>query len=435
MDDQTTTISTSDEALKNSPKSWKIRTLGNVAEKIGDGLHGTPKYSSDGQYYFVNGNNIEDGKIVIKADTKKVDKKEYIKHKKELGGNTILLSINGTIGNLAKYKNEKCILGKSAAYINVNNENDQDFIYYLMLDNRFQRDISKNANGSTIKNVSLAQLRNYKFLLPLLSEQRAIAAVLNSLDNKIELLRTQNRTLENIAQLIFKYWFVNFEFPNKNGESYKSNGGKTMDSELGEIPNGWKIGKLGEVTEVRGGTTPSTEIADYWNGNIHWTSPKDLSNSREMFLLDTEKKITEKGLSQIGSGLLPKGTLLLSSRAPIGYLAIANIPVAINQGYIALLPGSKFSTFYTYLWLKKYMREIISAANGSTFLEISKGSFKKISCVIPEEKILDDFQAVITPIFKKILLNILQIKTLSKMRDTVLPKLMKGEVRVKSLKD
>ena len=251
--------------------------------------------------------------------------------------------------------------------------------------------------------------------------------MLSSLDDKIELLREQNKTLEATAQAIFKEWFVNFNFPGATG--------KMIDSELGQIPEGWRAGKFEDVVDIRGGTTPSTENLDFWNGSISWTSPKDLSGSDDVFLLKTEKKITEEGLNKISSGLLPVGSLLLSSRAPIGYLAITNIQTAINQGYIAFLPDKHLSNQFMYLWLKLNMDTIIGSANGSTFLEISKSSFRNIDCIIPDGVILGKFSISVIPIFKKLLNNVLQIQTLSTLRDTLLPKLMKGEVRVEGFRD
>jgi type I restriction enzyme S subunit len=190
------------------------------------------------------------------------------------------------------------------------------------------------------------------------------------------------------------------------------------------------VGKFDEVVEIRGGTTPSTQNSDFWDWDISWTSPKDLSNSKSMFLLQTECKITIEWLKQIGSWLLPIWTLLLSSRAPIWYLSLTNIDVAINQGYIAFLEWNIFSNRFMYLWLKSNMQSVINASNGSTFLEISKSSFRLIDCVIPQRNILIEFDWVIKPIFEKILSNLLQIQSLSRTRDELLARLMNGEVKV-----
>jgi type I restriction enzyme S subunit len=192
-----------------------------------------------------------------------------------------------------------------------------------------------------------------------------------------------------------------------------------------------KRGKLGDYITVKGGTTPSTSNPEFWGGNIYWTSPRDLSGSINTFLHDTEKKITEKGLAQVGPGLLPVGTVLLSSRAPIGYLAITNIPVAINQGYIAVICNRLFSNYYVFLWIKANMDMITGSANGSTFLEISKSVFKDLETEIPNQKDIDAFNKTAKPAFDKILSNEIQVRTLTHIRDALLPKLISGEIRVK----
>ena len=186
---------------------WKEVTLGEVSSKIGDGLHGTPKYNDEGSYYFINGNNLNCGQIIIKNDTKRVGIDEFVKNQKDLNEQTILVSINGTIGNVAKYNNEPCILGKSACYINVIKEVDKEFIYYVLTSANFKRNITNEATGTTIKNVSLKQMREYKFNIPCnLADQRRIASILSSLDRKIELNNKINADLEEMAQAIFKNW-------------------------------------------------------------------------------------------------------------------------------------------------------------------------------------------------------------------------------------
>jgi len=233
------------------------------------------------------------------------------------------------------------------------------------------------------------------------------------------LLQQMNQTLENIAQAIFKEWFVDFNFPGFDGE--------LVDG----LPKGWRMGKLGEIVDVKGGTTPSTAKEEYWNGEYYWTTPKDLSNIQAPVLIDTERKITELGVKQISSGIMPEGTLLLSSRAPIGYLAISQVPISINQGYIAI-QGKSVSNLFMLFWLKQNMDAVKSKANGSTFQEVSKTNFKLIDVVAPEQAVLKQFDDTISPIFKRIVENVYQIQTLTQTRDTLLPKLMSGQLEIKN---
>ena len=242
--------------------------------------------------------------------------------------------------------------------------------------------------------------------LPSLPTQRRIAAILSSLDDKIDLLHRENATLEQMAETLFRQWFVE------------------------EAKEDWEEGKLGDVLTVKGGTTPSTKEPSFWNGEIAWTSPRDVTTMDGLYLFETEKKITQKGLEQISSGLLPSGTLLMSSRAPVGVLAFAEMPLAINQGYIAILDDKGYSKEFIYLWLKTNMDLVHSYSNGSTFMEISKSAFKSLDIVIPPKEEVGRFADSIKPYFNKIRMNEIQIQTLIQTRDGLLPKLMSNEIKV-----
>ncbi len=291
-----------------------------------------------------------------------------------------------------------CIKHKIAPY----------YLYYYLSQSNTTKYLHSIAEGSTSAYPSLkpGDIETFRILLPPLPEQRAIASVLSSLDDKIDLLHRQNHTLEQMAETLFRQWFVE------------------------EADEGWKIGTLNDVLTVKGGTTPSTKNPVYWDGDIHWTSPRDITTLNSIYLFDTERKITKAGLKKISSGLLPTGTLLMSSRAPVGVLAFAEVPIAINQGYIAILDEKGFSKEFLFLWLKTNMDYVQSYANGSTFLEISKSAFKSLEIQIPPEELRNEFQEWVTPHFKKIKSNQSQIRTLTALRDTLLPKLMSGEVRV-----
>lgn len=176
-------------------EDWKEYKLSELTTILGDGLHGTPEYDENGSVYFVNGNNFENGRIVIRETTKKVSIEEAQKYQKPIGNRTIFVSINGTIGNVAKYHGESCILGKSACYFNVKDEFDLDFVYYLVANSKFKFAIENLATGTTIKNVSLETMRNSTFSVPSLKLQQRIASVLSSLDSKIELNRRINDNL------------------------------------------------------------------------------------------------------------------------------------------------------------------------------------------------------------------------------------------------
>lgn len=190
---------------------WDKVKLAETVSLLGDGLHGTPIYNPNGVYTFINGNNLSSGFIIVKEDTKRVSVDEYNKYKKDLTDRTVLVSINGTIGNVALYRGEKCILGKSACYLNVKKEYSRKFIYYVLTHPNFQNYAVSVATGTTIKNVSLKQMRDYEFFCPPLPEQKRIAGILSAFDDKIELNRKMSKMLEAMAEALFKSWFVDFE--------------------------------------------------------------------------------------------------------------------------------------------------------------------------------------------------------------------------------
>lgn len=360
---------------------WKEVILAEVTSKIGDGLHGTPKYDNKGEYYFINGNNLINGKILIKDDTKRVSKDEALNYQKPLTDKTILLSINGTIGNLALYNNELCVLGKSACYINVSDDNDRRFFYYTFLNKQFQNYILESATGTTIPNVPLKGIREYTFNLPPLSEQKSIASILSSLDDKIDLLQRQNATLEAMAETLFRQWFVE------------------------EAKEEWEEGTL-------------DDLATFYNGK---SRPKE------------DGPIPIYG----GNGILGytnifnytgKSIIIGRVGAYCGSLYYENNEIWVSDN--ALLVKAKKQSYTHYLFYLLKTLDLNSMAEGSSHPLITQTLLKSLEISIaPEEKVLR-FDEQVEIFRNKITANNIQIRTLTTLRDVLLPKLMSGEVRV-----
>jgi type I restriction enzyme S subunit len=240
---------------------------------------------------------------------------------------------------------------------------------------------------------------------------------------------------------LFKSWFVDFDPVRAKMEGKQPFGMDTataalfpsrlIPSSLGDIPEGWAVDEIGNVVTAVGGSTPSTEKPEYWAGGHHaWATPKDLSNLKSPVLLTTERQITDAGISVISSGLLPAGTVLMSSRAPIGYIAIPEVPVAVNQGFIAMVCNKKLPNLYVWLWTHNNLDTIKNHSNGSTFQEISKGSFRPLPCIVPTDPVLQKFQEIISPVWQKIVSNTKETVSLEKQRDYLLPKLISGDIRI-----
>jgi type I restriction enzyme S subunit len=395
---------------------WREVLLGNAPIEILDGDRGKnyPKkheFLDEGFCLFLNTKNVTSSGFNFTDLNFITKEKDGILRKGKMERNDVVLTTRGTVGNVAFY-NEKIIFDS----IRINSgmviirpiQAEIHPVFNFQLFKYLTLDLSEFVSGSAQPQLPIRDLKQIPILLPPLPEQKAIAEVLSSLDDKIDLLHRQNKTLEQMAETLFRQWFV---------------------EEAGED---WGEGVLDDILTVKGGTTPSTKNADFWNGDIHWTTPKDLSINSPLFLMDTLRMISNAGLEKISSGLLPKGTLLLSSRAPVGYLAIAEIPLAINQGYIAIIDNNGFSSLFIYLWLKTNMDYVKSHSNGSTFQEISKTSFKALEIVIPPKDLRLKFDEIVNDNFNKIRTNSYQIRTLQSLRDTLLPKLMSGEVRIAS---
>ena len=268
-----------------------------------------------------------------------------------------------------------------------------------------------------------------------------ISRVLGTLDDRINLLRETNTTLESIAQGLFKSWVIDFDPVRAKAEGREPEGldaataalfpSEFEDSELGSIPKGWSVQPIGDLVDAVGGSTPDTKNETFWEPAVHhWTSPKDLSGATAPVLLDTERKVSDAGLAKISSGLLPVGTLLMSSRAPIGYLSLSQVPVAINQGYIAMPPGGSLPPEYMYFWCQLNMDAIKGRANGSTFMEISKKAFRPIPALLPSPEVVKRFHEFAAAVFKRVTANERQARALAELRDTLLPRLISGKLRL-----
>jgi len=321
---------------------------------------------------------------------------------------------------------------------------DNDYLLYMLQAEAFQEQLKGRSSGTTVVGIKQSELRKVRLHLPPVQLQREVASILKALDRRIDLLRQTNSTLDSIAQVLFKSWFIDFDPVLAKADGREPDGmdaataalfpAQFEDSELGPVPKGWTAQPIGDLVEAVGGSTPDTKNDALWEPAAHhWTSPKDLSGATAPVLLDTERKVSDAGLAKISSGLLPVGTLLMSSRAPIGYLSLSQIPVAINQGYIAMPPGGRLPPAYLYFWCQLNMDAIKGRANGSTFMEISKKAFRPIPALSPSPEVVDRFHDFATAVFNRLTANERQARALAELRDTLLPRLISGKLQIPEL--
>lgn len=301
-----------------------------------------------------------------------------------------------------------------------------------------------SATGSTFPNVSASQLAEIPF--PTLSdlEQRAIAHILGMLDSKIELNRRMNETLETMARAFFKSWFVDFEpvrakmegrwrrgesLPGLPAHLYDLFPDRLVDSELGEIPEGWEVRPFSETVKVMGGGTPKTSIAEYWNGDIPWFSVGDSPCESDVFVIDTQKKVTQEGIDDSAASILPQGTTIISARGTVGKLALVGVPMAMNQSCYGL-QGIEAGPYFVYFATRELVSILRQRTHGSVFNTITRDTLAGVATIVPVKPVIDAFEGLIIPLMESIKHNLQQSRTLASLRDALLPRLISGELRV-----
>ena len=392
---------------------WKEVRLGDVCSELSDGLHKAPKFIEKGEYIFVNAKNLYNGYILDNDPTKKTSHEEYLKYKKPLGKHTILYSIDGTIGNIAKYRGEKCVLGKGACYINCNPEIvESSYLYYQLQSPHFKSYIHLMSTGSTIKHISLKTMRDYVLKMPSLADQRHIASILSSLDRKIELNNKINTDLEEMAQAIFKNWFVDFE-PFKDG--------KFVNSELGMIPEGWKVGTLDEIADITMGQSPAgNSLNEKGEGMIFYQGSSDFGFRFPSIRVFTTEP---KRLAVVNS-------VLFSVRAPVGDINVTKEECCIGRGVASIKSkyGHDSYLFYTMKSLHKLFDSF--DGEGTVFGSINKKTLSAIQILLPSDGIVEQFNDIASSFDNRIRSLSDENSRLSLLRDTLLPRLMSGELEV-----
>ena len=345
----------------------------------------------------------------------------------------VVLSTSASLGRIAVVSEQASGAIPYTGIIRMRPRDDRlyaPFIRYLLEGPDFQQQAEMVGVGSVIRHFGPMHLRQMTLRVPPLPEQRAITHILGTLDDKIELNRRMNETLEAMARALFKSWFVDFDPVRAKMEGRDTGlprhladlfAARLMDSELGEIPEGWEVSEIGEEVDTLGSATPSTNKPDYWDdGKHYWATPKDLSKLSSPVLLATHRKITDAGARKINSGLLPIGTVLLSSRAPIGYLAIAEVPTAVNQGFIAMVCKKRLPNVYVLFWCSENLGYIKDISGGSTFAEISKKAFRPVTVIVPSEEILALYEDVVRPLYDRIVATTKESASLAQTRDLLL---------------
>lgn len=458
---------------------WRLVQISDVCELIVDCVNKTaPRVEHITPYKMIRTPNIRNGRIDL-TDCRYVSRETYEKwtRRAKVEPDDVLLTREAPMGEVGLVAfDDTVFLGQRVMQYRVNKSVlHPRFLLYSFLSSNLQNQFRMHdGSGSVVSHIRVPDCTKFELMLPPLLEQQKMVAILGSLDDKIQLNKQINQTLEQMAQAIFKSWFVDFEPVTAKIAALEAGGSEEdallaamqaisgkdqtalarlqtehyeqynelrtsadlfssamQDSELGEIPDGWSISQIGDEVTVVGGGTPSTKNPAFWDdGTFNWTTPKDMSNLADRVLINTERKITKVGLAKISSGLLPVDTVLMSSRAPVGYLALAKTPVAINQGYIAMKCEKRLSPEFVVQWCFAKMDEIKGRASGTTFAEISKKNFKLISVTVPPTDLIHVYTKQVRQLYLKIEMNVRESNSLAQLRDSLLPKLLSGDLSV-----
>lgn len=309
--------------------------------------------------------------------------------------------------------------------------NDVEYIYYLLKNLK----LNEYKTGSGVPTMNRNHLHPLKIQAFLgIPTQKSIAHILSTLDQKIAINNQINAQLEQMAKTLYDYWFVQFDFPDENGKPYKSSGGEMVynDTLKQEIPKGWEVKSLGELGEIVGGSTPSTTNSDnFCTNGTAWITPNDLSkNQGNKFIDHGEIDVTDKGIRDASLKKYPIGTVLMSSRAPIGYMAIARNEVTTNQGFKSFIPNKGYAKEFVFYAVKNSLKAIIQSSSGSTFKEVSLTTLRTIKMVLPNKDISNEYSRLVTKIFEEQDDLEQQNQQLTQLRDFLLPMLMNGQVGV-----
>jgi type I restriction enzyme, S subunit len=351
-------------------------------------------------------NNIKNGYIKT-DDVLKVDSAIEDKYRRtRLNGGELLITVVGSIGECAIVPNnlKGWNVARAVSVAKIKEDYDVRFIKYSFKTDDIIFQMYGNTNDTVQPTLNLSLLKTLKFSVPSLTEQKTIASILSSFDDKIDLLNRQNSTLEKMADTLFRQWFVE------------------------EAKVEWERAKIGNVLDTVLGGTPSTTKPEYWDGNIPWINSGEVNNFR---ILQGTKFITALGLRKSNTKLLPKGTTVLAiTGATLGQVSLLEIETCANQSVVGIIPNEILPKEFIFLWIKLKINEIILSETGGAQPHINKNDINETDIIIPDSNYLNEVKEYIEPLFKKITKNSFQIRTLTALQETLLPKLMSREVRV-----
>ena len=404
-------------------------TIGQLAEIIdGDRGKNYPKqdeFYPQGYCLFLNTGNVTKEGLIFEENQFITKEKDEALRKGKLKRGDIVYTTRGTVGNAGYYNSnvpyENVRINSGMVILRANVEIvDARFLYQILKSEYYRPYFKQYCTGSAQPQLPIKNFSQIYLNVPDIKTQHRIADIVSAYDDLIKNNQRQIKLLEEAAQRLYKEWFVDLRFPGHENT-------KIVDG----VPEGWRVASIADICDTVGGGTPSTKIQSYYEkGDILWVTPTDITRNFSLALLDTEKKITPEGLKNSSAKMLPAETILMTSRASVGFFGMCKYEVCTNQGFISCIPKRENLQMYLLFNLKSRVEEIRQKAGGSTYLEISKTVFRELKIILPKGEVLAEYQKNVHDIFDEIYCRTEMIKSLVDMRNRLLPKLMSGEVEV-----
>ena len=353
---------------------------------------------------------------------------------------TMAITIAANIAETAILTYPACFPDSVVGFVADKSKCDVRFVEYSFRLLRAKIQQENVGTGSVQDNINLQTLDELRLPVPVLSEQWAIVHILGTLDDKIELNRQMNQTLEEMARAIFQDWFVDFgpvraklegREPYLPRELWDLFPERLVESELGEVPEGWGVGVLTDSIEILSGGTPKTSVSAYWDGDIPWYTAKDASALSDIFASNTERSITQAGIDNSSTKVLPARTIVITARGTVGRLACLGVPMAMNQTCYGIRGAEGYPDFFTYWSVRNTVSDLQARTHGTIFDTITRETFKIAETVLVPTNAARAFESVVNPAMQRILMNLNEALSLTTQRDTLLPKLIPRAIKIK----
>jgi type I restriction enzyme S subunit len=410
----------------NLSQSWRRVPIVDLCEAHVDCVNRTaPVVSEPTPFKMIRTTNVRDG-FVDAENVRYVTAETYKKWTRRLvpRRNDVILTREAPLGGVGKLRSDDAIfLGQRLYHFRADPQKlEPDFLLYSLMGEDLQAQVRSFGSGSTVEHMRLEDVPNLEIDLPTLPIQRRIAGILTAYDELFENNRRRIRILEEMARKLYREWFVNFRFPGHESVP-------RVASALGEIPEGWEVKKVSDTFEIVGGGTPARANPEFWEqGDVQWYSPNNLTGAATMFMDDSRDHITSIGLQKSSARLFPPLSVMLTSRATIGAIAINTHEACTNQGFITCIPNHRVPLYFLFHWLTENVPTFLRMASGATFKEISRGVFKTIDFAQPPSALVHSFESRVTPIGTQMLALQRQVQNLRRTRDLLLPRLLSGNV-------